>query len=465
MSEEKLEAAVGMSRKWDAREAGREVAESTLSKLNSDPNFFLLFSTIHYRDHGGFEEFLNGIWDVLPEGTPLVGGTVVGFMNNYGCYTRGASALAVSYPNMDVVIGHGNNTKRNPKKAATQSCQIIKNGFINSPYSNKFLFNIVSGPETMKIPGQGYKKVIDSKFMSKFVNLAFGTSQYLLQKGPGREDEVFEEIVSKLPDYHMLLGTSMDDYKWIDNYQFLNNRILNNSVVNLGISTDLNFNVYTTHGMEKTEKTFEITKLSRDGHIIHKINNKPAVQELYNLLNWPDGFLNEKTMAHTILYYPISLKRHGREVPAVMPTFTKDSVITPCRIDKGQVSILTISGRNLINAIRDNLRHFNNVQPEFGLFSSCMTILQTLGYKMNIVQEEILKYFSDKPFLMFWCAGEGTYSPENKMTYANMSFNAAIFSSHLEKSNYNSLINNSADLIPETTAPSNAGSIVQSPAI
>jgi len=80
IKKQEVDAAVGMTRKWDAREAGREVARNTIKQLNSPPNFFLLFSTIHYRDHGGFEEFLNGVWDVLPKGTPLIGGTVVGFM-------------------------------------------------------------------------------------------------------------------------------------------------------------------------------------------------------------------------------------------------------------------------------------------------------------------------------------------------------------------------------------------------
>ncbi len=82
MIEPKFEAAVGMSRKWDAREAGREVAETAIQKLSRPPDFFLLFSTIHYEKHGGFQEFLNGVWEVLPKGTPLIGGTVAGFINH-----------------------------------------------------------------------------------------------------------------------------------------------------------------------------------------------------------------------------------------------------------------------------------------------------------------------------------------------------------------------------------------------
>ena len=98
MIEPKFEAAVGMSRKWDARDAGREVAETAIKNLSRPPDFFLLFSTIHYEKHGGFQEFLNGVWDVLPKGTPLIGGTVAGFANKYGCYTRGAMAMSITYP-------------------------------------------------------------------------------------------------------------------------------------------------------------------------------------------------------------------------------------------------------------------------------------------------------------------------------------------------------------------------------
>ena len=117
MKKAEFEAAVGMSRKWDAREAGREVARSAIEKLSRPPSFFLLFSTIHYEKHGGFQEFLNGVWDVLPKGTPLIGGTVAGFMNNYGCFTRGATSIAIESTDIKILSGIAHNTKRYPKKA------------------------------------------------------------------------------------------------------------------------------------------------------------------------------------------------------------------------------------------------------------------------------------------------------------------------------------------------------------
>jgi hypothetical protein len=423
----KVETAIGMSRKWDAREAGREVAETAIKNLSRPPDFFLLFSTIHYEKHGGFQEFLNGVWDVLPKDTPLVGGTVTGFMNNYGCFSRGASALAVSYPCMDVAVGVGKNTKRYPKKAAQQCAEMIQNGLKESPYKNKFLLNFISGPVMPSIPGIGQKKFIRSGFVSKFALQALGVSQALMQKGLGREDEIFEETVQQLPEYQMILGTSMDDYRGLNNYQFFNKKILTNSVVNLGVATDLDLDVCTTHGMKQTDIHFTITKLGAGNHAICKINDKLAVPELLRLLDWPEGFLTEETMLHTILYYPISLKRREREVPVVMPMIMKNYIIVPCIIDEGEVSILTVSGKDIINAIKENLQFFNGIQPEFGLFSTCMTILQTLGSKTNIIQEELHKYFKDKSFLLFYGAGEGTYSQTKDITYANMSFNTVVF--------------------------------------
>ena len=159
-----VEAAVGMSRKWDAREAGREVAKSAIKNLRTPPSFFLLFSTIHYKDHGGFQALLDGVWDALPSGTPLIGGTIAGFINNYGCFARGATALAISYPRMDVVVGFGRYTKLFPKIAARNCARYIKEGLKKSNYPNRFIIDMISAPTVPKIPIIGRVNFIKSRF-------------------------------------------------------------------------------------------------------------------------------------------------------------------------------------------------------------------------------------------------------------------------------------------------------------
>ncbi|HIE33811.1 MAG TPA: hypothetical protein EYP86_01565, partial [Candidatus Altiarchaeales archaeon] len=180
-----FKAAVGLSRQWDAKKAGREVANTTLEKLGADPDFFLLFSTIHYEKYGGFQEFLDGVWDVLPDETPLIGGTVAGFINNYGCYTRGATALAVSYPNMDVAIGYGKNTKRNPEKAAKECANMVRRGLETTRYKNRFLFDIIGGSRVPQLPFLGRRKVVRSRIIGNLMILGFRFSNDYLGMGMG----------------------------------------------------------------------------------------------------------------------------------------------------------------------------------------------------------------------------------------------------------------------------------------
>ena len=219
MNESKLETSVGMSRKWDAREAGREVARSTLLKLSKPPNLFLLFSTIHYEKYGGFQEFLNGVWDVLPEGTTLVGGTVAGFVNTEGCFSRGASALAISYQNLDTSVGIGSNIKRNPEKAVKECIEMIN----KQNKKSDFYLEFISGPIIPNFPGIGKQTVIRSKtsgnLMKKMIPTLFKANM-----GTDRADE-FLNYLSKHIDRPLIGAVCYDDGKLSKNYQFFNKKI------------------------------------------------------------------------------------------------------------------------------------------------------------------------------------------------------------------------------------------------
>ena len=422
-----LEAAVGMSRTWDAREAGREVARSTIEKLNRPPDFFLLFSTIHYEKNGGFQELLEGVYDVLPPDTPLIGGTVTGFMNNFGCFSRGVTALAVSCPETQVAIGYGRNTKRNPRKAARNCVKMIKNNLKDSNYKNNFLLNLVSGGEIPDILGLGRRKVIRSGLTPKMMTNLLGFSQYVLQKGAARDDEVIEEIIKELPDFYMLGGGTYDDGRGLKNYQFFNKKVLRNSVISLAINTNHDLNVLTTHNMKKSNVKFKITKISKDGRTIREINNKPAASEFIKLMNWPEEYINDKNWYNIAYHFPLGFQTENSGIaPRIIPVILGESLITTIRSKDSESSVLTIDGRNLLKSIDENLNSFPDA-PLFGLISSCTTRLITMGRSIYEARDYLLNYFKDKPFLVFYVGGESTYSKENGLNFVNMSFNSAIF--------------------------------------
>lgn len=257
----------------------------------------------------------------------------------------------------------------------------------------------------------------------------FGFSQYVLQKGAGRDDEVMEEITKQLPDYNMLGGGTLDERATLRNFQFFNKQVLRNAVVSLGIKTRYNVDVQTTHNMKKTGINFKITKTSKDGRIIHEINGKPAASEFIRLLGWPKDFLNEETWFKTNFYFPLGFHTKGDSHefgPRVIGPILGESLTTTIRSKDPDASILTIDGRSLLEAIDQNLSSFTNA-PEFVLISSCTTRLETMGDKIYQSQNRILKYFDKKPFIVFYVGGESTYSPEKGLNYVNMSFNSAIF--------------------------------------
>ena len=420
--EKGFEVSVGTSRKWDAREAGREVARNTIKNLSAPPQFFLLFATIHYEDYGGFQEFLNGVWDVLPPGTPLIGGTVAGFINQDGCFSRGASALAVNYPNMEVEIGIGYNTKRDPKKASRQAVKMIKQNLKNT-YSNKFLLQLISAgnvPNTI-----GRKKVV--KGVSKSLTLRmYDFALKVLQTGVGREDEIHEITSKEFPDFKTLGGSLLDAMRIMNNYQFYQKKVLENALLLLAITSDINVDVNTTLGMKETDKEFVVTRMSPDKRIVHEIDGKPAARRFLEILNWPEEYFDEEIYKR-IFYYPLAFEYNNVLVPEVIPLILEDSLLFTYQTKNTKVKILSTSGKGLLSAVTENLESYSTKKPVFGLVSSCAIRLQTLGMNIFKVREVLVDYFKDQPFLLFYVGGEMTYSPEKGLKYGNDTFNTAIF--------------------------------------
>ncbi len=435
MNPNDFSASTGMSRKWDAHEAGREVARNVIENLKSPPNFFLLFSSIHYQKNGGFDELLKGVLSVIPEGTPLIGGSVAGFINNYGCFSRGVSALSVSYPNMDVSIGYGENTKRNPKKATLNCISKISNELKNSSFKNPFLLDVISSGIVPQLPGMERKKVIKSKMTSFIASRGLGFSLKFLQKGAGRDEEILDYLINKNKtdgeEYNILSGSATDDVNQLSNFQFYNDKIFTNSIVAIGLKSDLQNEVYSTHGLKETGIKFKITETDSSKRLVNKINNNEAVPELLKILNWSETFLDEDIYKR-IFYYPIyTISPDGKKYPLVIPYFLSNSLLFAFKLRSNDAELLTLSGKDLINAVKENINYFQTRlqgnKPFFGLISSCGMRIITLGKNVNLVRDELLKFYGKTPFLLYYVAGEGSYSPINGLTQGNYTFNMGNF--------------------------------------
>lgn len=420
--ESKLEAAVGMSRKWDAREAGREVAETAIRQLHEPPSFFLLFSTIHYEKNGGFQEFLNGVWDVLPKGTPLIGGTVAGFMNNSGCYSRGATSLAVSSLDIDVKIGVGHNTKRNPKKAVESA---FENFDKKKPYNNNAIIEILPTAVIPNIPGVGQKNVILSKKMGNaFIKLLPVMKK--LNYGYDRADEILQFLSEKFDDGLIIGGCTMDDNKFLRNYQFHNNEIEKNTLLTLLISTSTKIHSRTIIGLKPQDKTFQIDHISLDKHVINRFDGEGARSALSKKLHLK---IEEKKAVYqlykNIYYYPLGFKKNNLWHPCMIGLIYGENLIFGNKIEDDKLTLLYLSIEETIKRINENINDLSKKPPLCVFGFACETFIETLGKDIFEVQKSFKKL--NIPFMIPFVAGESIYSPELGAHHLYESANLLIF--------------------------------------
>jgi hypothetical protein len=410
---------VETSREWKGDKVVAELSGKIKTKV-ANPKFILLFSTIDYKDE--FKQILSGMKSIFSD-SAIVGGTLTGFMTPEGCYSRGVTALAFDSTEMDVALGVGRNTKRNPQKAAEECAKTIKEGLEKSKYKNGFLFVFIAGSEILQVPGVGRKTVIRSGALAKTIMKSFKTSQYVLQKGFGREEEILEEIVKTLPDFSLVGGSTVDN-KMLRNYQFLNDEILTNSVVCLGIKTDLKFDLEFAHGGEESETKFRITKIDKSRQIIEEINGKPAVQEFLKIMKWPEEILDEKRWISIFPRFPLGFCKNKKIFLRPFTMILGDSIGFMSRIDEKDVFICYMSGPKMVKSVDDLLKEKN---PRFGYFVSCAIRQMALGDKTYEEHKKLASYFKKNPFLLIYTAGEAVYDREKGLNCLNESTFSAIF--------------------------------------
>lgn len=422
-----LQAGVGLSRSWDPKKAGEDVVVTALEKLDKDPKFFLLFSTIHLdKEKNGMQKFVEAAYDQLPKGTPLIGGTVAGFINPYGCYTRGATGMAVYYPNMDVAVGVGHNTRKNPENAAKECAKELHKNMSESSYTTKLLFDIMPGPTRPTFPGLGSHWVISNPIITKIAPKFLEISVKQRQLGQGLEDDVIEHLANYMGDYIIFGGSSSDDNKLVKNYQFMGRDINRFSLTGMAISTDLKFDFAHTDGLSSTGIKFRVTKTSQGNRIIKSLDGKSASETFFGKIGIPTKLLDDRIL-RTTFFYPLGFHASdGRICPNAIGAVMKDYLALNYAIKSDTLELFTASGKTLIGAVTDAIGSLHIKNPRFGVIMSCLARLEALGTGVFKVKGILDDYFKDTPYLLLYMGGENTKFPNENPHHYNETFNILV---------------------------------------
>lgn len=409
----KFKVSIVVSRKWDGSEVAKEITQKIMKNTSNPPKFILLFTTIHYKNE--FKKLLNEIKEKFSI-SPLVGCTVAGFMTQDGCYTRGVTALAVDYTNMDIFIGIGHNTKKNPEEAAKNCAKTIIDGLENSKYKENFILQLVSGATVPEFPGVGKSFVLKGKIKSSIAAKLIETSTKKMQKGIGREEEILEKISKLLKDTQIISASSCDDMSVSENYQFYDEKIFTNSIIAICLNTDKKIEINYNHGFHKfSDDKLKITSESFNNRIVKKIDNKDAVSEFTKKVNWSENtfenIINRKTSFYNLptVYFPLGFEyADGTLAPAAVGAILGKGFSFNYKIRSEDLYVLTATGKDIVNSFDKHTTR----DSDFIFGISCVGNLVTLGDNIFTIQEKIKNKLNN--FLILFTLGEGVYIPSEE---------------------------------------------------
>ncbi len=311
------------------------------------------------------------------------------------------------------LVGYGKNTKRNPKKAAIQCAESIKSK-LGPKSENFFSFSLISSSKVLKLPLIGSKKVLKSNISSNLMIRLLPFLDKFFQIGVGREDEVFSIFQENLIDHSGIFGSSMDGMDFFENYQFYNDKVIKNSIVSLGLSLPLQFHIDSYTGMQKTDTKLTITKKSKDGRIIKKINNEHATDYFVKIMDCGRDYLTDERIYDIAPYFPLGYTKNGKVVAEVVGYFLGNSIMTSYKNETDDLFLLEVSGQKLLNAVKEAFYDTREKDKKLVLSVSCATIMYTLGRTVYNIYDEFKKEMGDAPFLLLFTGGEGSFTPNNR---------------------------------------------------
>lgn len=403
MTTDTLQVNIAVSRQKDGLSVAEDLIEKT-NKCDEQPKALFLFSTIHYESE--FDNILSSLRNCFSE-IPLIGGSVSGFMTHDGCFTRGVVLLCLYGDKLEVETAIGHNTKKNPRKAVKKVMKSLRD---QPKYKNNIVVEFAPTAVIPNIPGLGQKNVILS---SAIGNQLVKTIPLMtkLNYGFDRADEILDYLAEAYPDRLVIGGCTMDDNKMLGSFQFCNDQITKHSLVAMNVSFPHTVGFETIQGCKPLDKTFHITELSADKHVIKKLNGKSARKHLFDELNIE---ITEPKRTHQLFkksfYYPLGFKENGIWHSVVIGIIYGDSLIGGSQIKEKDLTLLSLSVGSIYQNIRKHLEHIckKDISLLFGF--ACETFLETLGGRMYHIHEEFEKLKA--PFLVVFLSGESFSHPD-----------------------------------------------------
>jgi hypothetical protein len=400
-----LQAYVSVSTNSDGIEACKEVA-SDIQKNFKEPKFCLFFSTIQYKNT--FAEMLKTFRSAIS--APLIGCTASAIMTPSSVYAHGIGVLAVS-GDIEVSLGLGKNSRIRPVKAGKTAFQMAQKASPHEKYPNKYAIMLPSGMKFPSIPGmKTMMKLGITKFLFPFIE----DMMALMGTGPAKYDEILEGAVSqsggKIP---LFGGGAFDDFKGQYNFQFMNDKVYNDSVVLMLISTDSVCGSEYKHGLKATDEQMTVTKAK--GTLALEINGKPAweaFKEVYKIPAELEDKWKNDPVSMTIYKVPAERDAKGNYWVVAPLCVVGDAILFAKNVEETTLYICSACGEDMLFAAKEVAEDVTkNIQPAFLTVFSPVPRVMAMMEHIDKERSYIKEVVGDAPFIGIYCCAGEVYKP------------------------------------------------------
>ncbi|MBW2970955.1 FIST C-terminal domain-containing protein [Candidatus Woesearchaeota archaeon] len=436
-----LYAGTGISTNDNAYQAGKEAVASAIEKAGKTPEFGFVFCSggKYGRDDQTIKELVKGAHEAFMEVNPKckwIGCTTCGELHEGGFSNQSVVAAVLSSEYLKFSNTGINKIHDDPVNFGMKLAKDALANLATDKYLDPFIHFTAMKKKT---PEQLIKMIPYT-----LIVLNTGVSRTL----PPVESELLEGIKSVVGARVPIVGGSAaDDGLMKKSYVFHDGTLLDDGAVVTAVFSDLKIGFGVAHGYRPVGKVAFVSDVSPDGHVVLKLDNRPAAdvvaewlglpkEEIVKMIKLPTGaeivalnaiaqknpLASSENSSNFTLRVPVGVTPEGGIVFA--PRIRKNSALYLMEGDKQ--SVLNAADVLIKNAKND----FVIKEPAFGLFFDCSLRWFILLEEVGKEAEQLSKNLGS-PFIGFYTYGELAAEKGETASLCNQTLAALIISNEI----------------------------------
>jgi two-component sensor histidine kinase len=408
-----IEAGVGKAWAGKDVEMGRRAATEAIQQLTHfRPTLTLVFVSSELN----IEEVNRGVREVVGDCTVLGTSSAGEIANEH--FTHSVVVAVLASPRLRVKAGVGKDVTSDFKKAVHQA---LTNAGVSEYFNSEHPLHQMLHMSTSRRAG------LSPVFLIVF---SPGATKRQVSLSHDIHTELRKASGSRIPIFG---GTSSDYFHFEANYQIMDDCVYSDAIVLAFVEAEILFGLGMAHGFSTTTKRALITKAS--GHVVHELDNRPAVDVCSELLGIPIEHLGDGVIwfsqfpfgtvdvyGNSLLHVPECVLPDGSI--QFGPLMRNDQVLTLMRATPDDIAEAGLSSYH--NAIRQG----GLKKPSFAFMFSCALRRRLMGDD-EWKEMDLLRSKARIPVAGFYTFGEQGMSPDGLPVYSNQSVCTLVLSDEL----------------------------------